>query len=52
MSALVHDRVLDTGEAVEDDGTSASLDVVDGSLSKGEAKGDGNSISGDRAQDV
>lgn len=44
MSALVHYRVFDTREAVEDDSASASLDVVDGSLSEGEADGDGNGI--------
>lgn len=52
MSALIHNRIFDTGETVEDNRTSASLDVVDGSLSKGEANGDGNGIFGDCAEDV
>lgn len=39
MCAFVHYSVLDSGVAIEDDGTSASLDVVDGGLEDGEADG-------------
>ena len=52
MRAFVHDCVLDTRQTVEDHGAAAAFDIVDGSLSEGEADGEGNGIAGDRGQRV
>lgn len=46
MCALIHNCVLHAGKSIEDDGSTATLDVVDGSLNKrcADCEGDGKSV--------
>ena len=43
VSSLAHNAFLDTGQTVEDDGASAALDVVHGSIGERQTEGSGNS---------
>ena len=52
MSALIYHRLLHSGETVEDDGAATAFDVVNGSLSEGEADGDGDSVAVDCTKSV
>lgn len=42
MGALIHDRLLDSTQTIEDDSTSTTFDIIDGSLDKGETDGGGD----------
>ena len=52
MSPFVNNCVFDSRETVEDHGSSATFDVVDGRLGKGEADGDGDGVAVDGAESV
>lgn len=39
VSSLAHNAFLDTGQAIEDDGASAALDIVHGGICEGETEG-------------
>lgn len=47
MGALIDDLLLHTRESVEDDGSSATSNVVDGSLTERKGDTDGDCISGE-----
>lgn len=42
MGSLIHDRLLDSTQTIEDDSTSATFDIIDGSLDEGEPDGGGD----------
>lgn len=43
MGSLAHNAFLDTRQTVEDDGASAALDIVHGSIGERQTEGSGNS---------
>lgn len=52
VGALVDDALANTAQAVEDDGTVAALDIVDGSLGETEAGGERNGEAVDGVESV
>ena len=52
MGAFVNDGLFHSGETVKDHSAGATFDVVDGSLSKGEADGEGNGVTVDGTESV
>ena len=50
MCALIHNCVFDSRQAVEDHGSSATLNIVDGSLCEASYRGGGNCPSVDNVQ--
>lgn len=44
MCALIHDLLLHTRQTIEDDGSSATLNIVDGSLGERGSDGEGDSV--------
>ena len=52
MRSFVNDAFFDSRETVEDYGTGAAFNVVDGCLGEGEADGDGDGVAVDGAEGV
>lgn len=52
MGAFIDDGLFHSGETVEDHSAGATFDVVDGSLGKGEADGEGYGVTVDSAESV
>ncbi len=52
MGTLVDDLIRDTSQAIEDDSTSATLDIVDGGAGEREGESARNGVAGDLREDV